>query len=188
MQTDSLLIEELNAGSIEAFDHLFGKYAHRLHSFGVKYLKSASDADELVQDVFLKIWRNRNKLNKNKNFKSYLFTIAYNQIRQYYQHRLLYMETIQDTFLPPDMAMEQSVSYQSVLNNISVLIEQLPPRKQQIFKLSRFEGKCSAEIARLLNISPKTVDNQISEVIQYLKARISPSDLMGLLFFHLFVN
>ncbi|MGQ1946447.1 RNA polymerase sigma factor [Geofilum sp. OHC36d9] len=188
MPIEAILIEELNKGSIEAFDELFRRYAPRLHAFGLKYLKSNTDAEELVQDVFLKIWKNKNKLDKTQNFKSYLFTIAFNQIKDYFTHKLLYLETINDTLLPPDLSPLESISYQSILDNISVLIERLPSRKKQIFKLSRFEGKSSAEIAALLKITPKTVDNQISEVIHLLKSKINPSDLLTILFFYLFVN
>ncbi len=70
------------------FRSAFGNYAKRLYAFGFKYLRSKEDAEGLVQDVFLKIWENRKKLDKDSSFKSYLFTIAYNDICSIFRKRV----------------------------------------------------------------------------------------------------
>ncbi|HOS73382.1 MAG TPA: sigma-70 family RNA polymerase sigma factor, partial [Bacteroidales bacterium] len=87
LREDSELIKKLQKGDVEAFDLIYEKYAGKLYLFGLKYLRTSADAEELVQSVFLKIWENHKQLNKELSFKSYLFTIAYNDICKLFRKR-----------------------------------------------------------------------------------------------------
>jgi len=71
---DSILVDNLKKGDLQAFDQLFKKYGERLYGFALRYLKSEADAEELVQEAYIKIWENRKNLKKDSSFKSYLFT------------------------------------------------------------------------------------------------------------------
>ena len=189
MKSEAAQVKLLKEGEIQAFNYFFEAYSHRLYAFGFKYMKSEVDAEGLVQEVFLKIWRNHERLDESKSFHAYIFTIAYNQIRKYFQHKFVFLdENLVMTAQQGDSATESSIAYQSVLDHISKLLEQLPARKQKIFNLSRFEGKSANEISQLLNISPKTVDNQVSEVIRFLRAHLKDSDLWIWLYFLLFLK
>jgi len=84
---DIELVEKLQKGDVEAFDLIYDKYSGKLYSFGLKYLRSNSEAEELVQSVFLKVWENYKNLKKESSFKSYLFTIAYNDICKLFRKR-----------------------------------------------------------------------------------------------------
>ncbi len=187
-KTDNL-VKLLKGGDVGAFNQLFELYSHRLYAFGLKYLKSTADAEELVQDVFLKIWRNRGRLKEEKSFQAYLFTIAFNQIKKYFQNTSLYIEeNLSVVSDQGDSLPEQSITYRFMLDHISALLKKLPPKRQMIFNLSRFEGKSAAEISKQLGISPKTVDNQVSEVIRYLKEQLKDSGPLVGLFFYLFLS
>ncbi len=189
MQREAALVKRLKEGDIQAFNQLFETYSRRLYAFGLKYMKSEADAEGLVQDVFLKIWRNHVRLDHEKNFQAYIFTIAFNQIKRHFQLRSIYLEECQaGTTEQVDSSVERSITYQSVLDHISVLLERLPPKKQKIFNLSRFEGKSAQEISKQLGISPKTVDNQVSEVIAFLRLHIKDADMWVWLFFFMFLN
>lgn len=189
MLQDKEYVRELKNGSIFAFNQLFESYSSRLYAFGLKYLKSEADAEELVQDVFLKIWRNRAKIKVDESFHSYLFTIAFNQIRDYFRYKGLYLDLeVNMSTNQGDNSTETSIVYRSVLEQIATLLEKLPPKKQQIFRLSRFEGKSAKEIAALVGVSPKTVDNQISEVIKFLRLHLKESKPLLWLFFYLFIQ
>ena len=72
------LIERLKKGDIDAFDLIYNKYCNKLHKFVLRYLKQEEDAQEIVQEVFIKIWESRSKINTFSSFESFLFTIAYN--------------------------------------------------------------------------------------------------------------
>ncbi|MFO8000860.1 MAG: RNA polymerase sigma-70 factor [Marinilabilia sp.] len=190
MVQDATLVKRLKAGELDAFNRLFESYSPRLYAFGLKFLKSSTDAEELVQDVFLKIWRNRKTLKEDRSFKSYLFTIAYNQIKEYFHHKGVLLLDIEENLDSGsvDTSTETGISYRSVLEHISSLLDKLPEKKQRIFRLSRFEGKSAKEIAVLVGVSPKTVDNQISEVIGYLRNHLKDAGLLFWLFFYLFLQ
>ena len=188
MPKSNILVKQLKRGDIQAFNELFESYAPRLYAFGLKYFKYPADGEELVQDVFIKIWRNRQKIDEEKNFQAYIFTIAYNQIKDYFKYKSVYMD-IEDEYLPDnaDYSTEEEITYHSVYEHISALLDRLPEKKRKIFHLSRFEGKTSKEIAALVGVTPKTVDNQVSEVIGYLKEQLHNAGLLSWLFFYLFI-
>jgi RNA polymerase sigma-70 factor (family 1) len=188
--TDIELIKYLQSDSTEAFDLIYKKYSGKLYSFGLKYLKSASEAEELVQLVFLKVWENRVKLKKELSFKSYLFTIAYNDICKFYRKRR-YQKKFIDGFLfennQQSSSMEDSVDYQSVLERVGEIIELLPEKQRIVFQKSKLEGMKTKEIAKELKLSPGTTDNYISEALKFIRDKIKKEKLMIILFFSIFI-
>ncbi len=176
----------LKNNEIEAFDQLFADYGKRLYHFAYGYLKSRDDAEGLVQEVFLKIWKNRDKLNPDLSFKAYLFKIAYHYIleffekskrRKVYQHELL-EETIEFT-----EETDERLNYQMLLEKVELLIQKLPRRQKEILLKRKKEGIPVKEIAEQLGISPKTVENHLTEAIKNLKNGLGKEDISVLLFF-----
>lgn len=168
---DTILVGKLRKGDIESFDLLYDRYAARLHYFGMKYLKSEEETEELVQTVFLKVWEYHKNLKKESSFKSYLFTIAYNDIcklfRKKYYHQK-YVSDILNENPQPFSEIEQGFQCKSVLERIQKIIEKLPERQKVIFRKSREEGKSSREIADEVGLSPGTVDNYISQSMKFI--------------------
>jgi RNA polymerase sigma-70 factor (family 1) len=168
---DTKLVEKLRKGDMESFDLLYDRYAGRLHYFGMKYLKSEEETEELVQTVFLKVWEYHKNLRKESSFKSYLFTIAYNDIcklfRKKYYHQK-YVSDILNENPQPFVEIEKGVHCKSVLERIQEIIEKLPERQKIIFRKSREEGKSSREIADEVGLSPGTVDNYISQSMKFI--------------------
>ena len=181
---DRELVEKLLKGDLKAFDSLFTVYAQRLYGFANKFLHSGCDAEELVQDVFVKVWENRTKLKIDASFKSYLFTIAYrgilNRMRSEKYHQAYLREAV---FLSQETndALE-SVEYASILEQVDLLLEQLPEKRRQIFIKSRMEGCSSKQIAEELHISVGTVDNNISAVLKLLRTNLQKELLAVLMF------
>lgn len=174
----------------EAFDLIYSKYSGKLYAFGIKYLRSPSEAEELVQSVFLKIWENRNNLKKELSFKSYLFTIAYNDICKFFRRINYQKQFIEDSLKQTTQfstLTEESLDYKSVLNRVQIILDSMPERQRNIFKKSRFEGLSTKEIAEELHLSPGTVDNYISEALRFLREKIKKEDLMLLLYASLFI-
>ena len=186
---DTELVERLQKGDVEAFDLIYEKYSGKLYAFGLKYLRSTAEAEELVQSVFLKVWENYSNLKKESSFKSYLFTIAYNDICKLLRKRNYRQKFIDDTIYEisqssPDIA--DSIDYQSVLEQVQLLIDKLPERQKSIFLKSRQEGKSTKVIAEEVGLSPGTVDNYISESLKFIRKRLHKENLPVLLFFSLF--
>ena len=184
--------EDLNPGLVRRIRH--GDRAAeaelvRRYGRGLKLILERRIKDpELVQDVFLKIWKNREKINEEENFRAYLFTIAFNQIRDYFKYKSVYLDIEEfQQFEPQDNTTEASLTFRSVLDQITELLQKLPEKKQRIFHLSRFEGKSAKEIAEIVGVTSKTVDNQISEVIGFLKVHLKKSGFLSWLFFYLFL-
>lgn len=176
---------------MEAFDLIYEKYSKHLYLFGLKYLRSKDEAEELVQSVFLKIWENYKILDKEASFKSYLFTIAYNTICNLFRKRNYHQKFISDIIAEnPQSSFEitDSIDYNSILNQVQKIIDKLPERQRIIFLKSREEGKSSKEIAEELNLSPGTIDNYISESIKFIRARMKNEDFVFLLFILLFFS
>ena len=185
------LIEQLKKGDATAFDALFDEYSQRLFAFAYKYLKSEADAEELVQEVFVRIWENRKLLKSDYSFKSYLFTIALNQIRKFFNKRaiaLRYVTEVKGSESNTDNTTIDSIEYSSILNRIDELIEKLPERKKLIFIKSKKEGKSSKEIAEELQITVGTVDNQVSDALRIIRDALKNENLAILLFIALFIN
>lgn len=187
---DHSLVQLLQKGNVAAFDSLFEIYSPKLYGFALKYFKAETDAEELVQEVFVKVWENRQTLKSELSFKSYLFTIALNQIRKHFNKKatsLRYLESLQNE---PEFTDNQSINddnYESVLTQINLIIEQMPSRRREIFIKSKLEGKSSKEIAAELNISAGTVDNQVSEALRFIRTQLKSENLTLLLFAVLFV-
>jgi RNA polymerase sigma-70 factor (family 1) len=186
---DKVLIERLQKGDVEAFDMVYEKYSGKLYAFGLKYLRSTAEAEELVQSVFLKIWENYKNLKKESSFKSYLFTIAYNDICKLFRKRHYQQKFINDTLYENSQSsfnLEDGIDYKSVLEQIQQIVEKLPKRQKTIFQKSRQEGKTTKEIAEELSLFPGTVDNYISEALKFIRSRLRNESLTVLLLFSLF--
>ena len=183
------LISQVKSGNAIAFNTLFELFAPKLFGFALKYLKSEEEAEELVQEVFVKVWERRKSLRSGHSFKSYLFTIALNQIRKYFRKRaasLKYLAQIEGQRLSVENKTEEAIDYHAILRRIDEIISDFPERKKTIFLKSRIDGKTSKEIAEELNISPGTVDNQISDSLKILRKVLNDEGFAGSLFLTLF--
>jgi RNA polymerase sigma-70 factor (family 1) len=188
--SDYQLMESLRNGDLEAFDLVYKKYGDRLFGFTLSYLKSKEETEELVQDVFLKIWENRKNLKKESSLKSYLFTIAYHNMCRLFRNRKIhekYREKIGETGVR-SINPEEQYEYQTALEQVDQLIDKLPESQRAIFRKSRREGKSTKEIAVEMNLSPGTVDNQISLALKYLRKQIAAYNFTILLFCSIFFD
>lgn len=183
------MIESLRKGDVDAFDMVYKKYAQKLYAFSLKYLKSVEEAEELVQSVFLKLWENQQNLKKGTSFKSYLFTIAYNEICNLFRRRKYQQEYAAETKTAhPEFSdtSEIQINYSSILQQVEIIIAKLPEKQRTVFIKSRIEGKPTKEIASELGLSPGTVDNYISEALKLIRKNLKGEHLSLLLFFSLF--
>ena len=187
---EKILVTRLNKDDVIAFDTLFSLYGNKLYGFAFKYLKSKSESEELVQEVFVRIWENRASIQSGYSFKSYLFKIALNQIRKFFNRRKTMLECmaqLKEEQTEEDNHTTDIIDYGSVLELIDEVIQQLPERKREIFLLSRKEGLSSKEIAEKLNIVVGTVDNQVSDALRIIRKKLSNENLAFLLFYTLFL-
>jgi len=159
-----------------------------LYRFAYGYLKSDAEAEELVQEVFTKIWEKRADLKEELSFKSYLFTISFNIIRKHFRKKA-YLADYLKYGLSDDVDIHtlESVDYESLFRYLNELVQRLPDRRKEIFIRSRFEGVSIEEIAKELKISHKTVENQLTDALRFLRINLSRENLPALLFLYIFV-
>jgi RNA polymerase sigma-70 factor (ECF subfamily) len=168
---------------------VYHRYAGKLFAFALKYLKSREEAEELVQSVFLKVWENQATLKKETSFKSYLFTIAYNEICNLFRKRKYLQNFIESAISEkPETSteMESQIEFRFVLEQVDQIIVQLPEKQRVVFLKSRQEGKSSKEIADELGLSKGTVDNYISESLKFIRASLNDKHIALTLFTYLF--
>ena len=187
---DHTLVQLLQKGNVAAFDSLFEVYSQKLYGFAFKYFKNETDSEELVQEVFVKVWENRQTLKSELSFKSYLFTIALNNIRKHFNKKatsLRYIENLKSERDWIDFQENTDDDYETVLQRINLIIGRMPPRRREIFIKSKLERKSSKEIAAELNLSSGTVDNQISEALHFIRVQLKKEKVSLFLFAVLFV-
>ncbi len=179
------LVEQLRNGSKEAFRFLFDVHGPKIHAFALSYLKNNADAEEHLQDVFLKLWEKRSSLDSSKNIKSYLFKICINLIYDFIRRK-----NIEHAYLNysiknnPDFGDNtwQEVIYVDMQRNLQSLIQTMPEQRQRIFRLSKEEGLTNEEISDQLQLSKRTVENQLYRAVSYLKNKLESGTVPVILF------
>lgn len=172
LHTEKELLEKLKAGDPLAFEILFYKYRSKIKGFVTKLVPTQIDPDEIVQEVFVRVWLKKETIEPEKNFQSYLFSITKNLVIDHLKsavNRKLYF--VGEHFQQDLVTEEESDNYLSAdaEEKISTLIQQIPERRREIFCLSRFEGLTYQQIADKLNISENTVDSQIRNALNFLR-------------------
>ena len=183
------LVLALKDGNLLAFSELFNRYGKRLYHFSMGYLKSVQDAEEIVQDVFLKIWTNREKLSEQKSFESYMFTIAKNDILNTIRKSKAEQAYLNYAKLHPgkDVLLDEELDFNELERVYKDAVEKLSPRRKEIYLLSKEQYLTNAEIAIKMNISIKTVENQMTTSIFEVRKRLRSLSFFGMIFFNLFL-
>lgn len=158
-------------GDERAFNRIVRKYSRVIYPYLLYWLKSPQLAEEVAQDVFLRIWKNRQKLPDVSNFPGYVYVVTRNRVHSQFERGLLETE-------PPDVAQaDQALTNpQTALETKELAaimrraIEALPPRRKEIFLLSRNEQLTYEEIAARLGISRSTVREHMVEALVFLRA------------------
>ena len=184
-----LLIREDNE---VAFYQLYERYSRRLYGFVLRYIKQEADAEEIVQEVFIKIWETRDKIDVYSSFESFLFTIAYNATISLFRKRareekyLEHLKSLQQVEAAPNLIDE--IQFNELNDTVQSLLNELTPRQKEVFQLSREQGLAHEEIAKKLNISVNTVKKHISNTLAFLKSRLDNNLMVSWLFICLFLS
>lgn len=169
------LVKKLKRGCHQSFTTLFHLYAKKLYNFSFKYTQSHAESEEIVQEVFLKIWNKRDTINPKLSFNAFLITIAKNHIFNRIKKeasRKQYREQIEQSDLVTNET-ESKVIFADLEQIAKSKIEGLPPKRKQIFLLRRDSGLSIKEIAEKLGIAESTVENQMNKAIKTLKTNLS---------------
>ena len=184
------IINRLKNEDKSAVDDLFSYYYPRLYHFSKSILKIENDIDDILQEVFVKIWLNRQKIGNPETFNAYIFTITKNEVLNLIRNNLR-DHTFKDQLFQYAVAEEYQnsvpVEYEEIKAGIEKIVANLPEKRQQVFVLSRTEGLSNKEIAQQLNISEKTVEDHITHAIKQIKSSMKEVGILSLLYCYLFV-
>lgn len=165
----------MKKGDVEAFNKLFYQYAGKVRYMAGLFIPDPEIAKDVVQDIFFKIWEKRHLIDENLSFQSYLLQATKNLLINLVKSRLREIEAKKyflDVLENSGNQVEEYIIFSELEDQVTKRLEELPPRQRQIFMLSRNEGLKNSEIAQRLNISKKTVEAHIYEVLKQLKVLV----------------
>ncbi len=184
-RNDKEVLVRLKSGDETAFEYLYWNYNSYVYNFIHSLIYDSSLTEDLTQNVFLKIWEKRESIDPEQGLSNYLFTIARHYAYKETEKRmkLVFSPTVSnDTLDTPDTRTEEKIDTASLQEYIDTLIEELPASRKEIFKLSRQQHLTNKEIALRLSISEKTVENQITNTLRFLKEKLSEDRALGMIF------
>lgn len=181
--TDSILVKFLKEGNQEVFESVYKKFYGPLYVYSKEYVVDGDIAHGIVQDTFLKLWEKRTNLDDNTYLQSYLYRLTRNNCLNYLKHlkvqekykkfsRIKKLEIELNSTALNHSSAEKIIS-DELEEKINETIESLPPKCKQIFKMSRYDEMKYKEIAKELNLSVKTVENQIIKALGILRKHLS---------------
>ena len=172
---NNFLVHRLKIGDETAYDSLIDTYSQRLYGYALSLTRDRAQSQDILQNVFLKTWEKRKKLDIHTSLNNFLYRAVYNEfINQYKKKRAAmvleqkYYDSLEKAVLAQD-----DPSYEHITKEISKEIKRLPPKCQQVFILSKQEGLTNTEISKYLNVSIKTVEAQITKAFHILRGRVS---------------
>jgi RNA polymerase sigma-70 factor (ECF subfamily) len=175
LNSDLYFFNRLKAGDEKAFDYFFNYYYSGLCIYARKYLNNRHEEEEVVQHIFLKFWQDRDVLEVNDSVASYLFQSVRNRCLDILKHKKVenkyfekFSQTEREVFNNTWQTYIESELYSLLMDAINCL----PPECRKVFIYSRFENFKNKEIAEKLNISVKTVENQISKALKVLRKQL----------------
>jgi len=181
---DTHTLSLLQKGDEKAFDAIFWKYNSRVFHFIHSLLYDKTLAEDLTQNVFLKIWERHQDIKPEEGFEAYLFTIARNMVYKETEKRLLserFLDSIKQT--DADKHFEIDVDTESLKEYIDELVELLPSSRKKIYLMSRKQHLTNKEIAAQLSLSEKTVETQLYRALHFLRSKLTNEMITLALFF-----
>ncbi len=179
------LVIQLKEGNQASYRVLYSKYASKLFAFSRKYLQSNEDAEEIVQEVFLRIWEKKDNIDVMQSFSSYIFQAAKHRIFNGFRKKVneqAYLDFLMFADHSSRNFTELAVDFQEIKQKSDLAIDSLPPKRREIFRLSRETGLKNKEIAEKLQISIKTVENQMGQALKFLREELKEYQMMIFLF------
>ncbi|SDP44983.1 RNA polymerase sigma-70 factor, ECF subfamily [Mucilaginibacter sp. OK268] len=173
--SDDKLVALLKQGNEQALKEIFTRYNKLLYSYAYKKLEDQEEAKDLVQDLFIRLWSNRESFVLKTSLPSYLFRAVRNRALDIFAHKKIksdYVASFQAFIDLPQSTTDYLVREKDISALIDREIQSLPPKMREIFILSRKENYSHKEIAKKIGISEETVTKQIKRALKILRLRL----------------
>lgn len=173
--SDKYLVRRIRHSDTQSFKELFEKYYDRFFSFAFALLRDADAAEDILQNVFLKLWIGRSNLNENLSIENYLLVSIRNEIFNYL--RLKHNKSLVRGEMPEveDLSsdIDERINFNEVSYHLDRIISEMPPQRQKVFIMSRYRNMTTRQIADELGLSPRTVERHITIALKEIKSNLS---------------
>jgi RNA polymerase sigma-70 factor (ECF subfamily) len=181
LNSDTSLVRRLKENDKRAFELIFNKFNRKLYFFTLGYVHSEAESEEIIQNVFVSLWENRDMLSDAFPIQNYLYKVTVNHIYNYFKHQLVRRRYVENMILEGTDIDQETV--QDILTNdlgeiVNKIIGELPLRQKVIYRLSRVEGLSHLEIAQRLGLSVRSVENQIYRALKYIREKLNKESVL----------
>lgn len=168
---ESRLIELIREGDPLSFEILFQKYYVRFYNFVLNLTKNAQTAEDIVQNVFMKIWINRKNLRPDQSIHNYIYVLSKHEVLNHIRDRKVYtqVERLVMAEQPYEAVTDQNMELKELDDRIRKFIAAMPEQRRKVFLLSRYRGMGNKAIAELMGLSVRTVDRHINLALTSLR-------------------
>lgn len=167
------ILKQLKLGQHEAMDYLFDSYYNMMCNKALSYVKNSNRAEDIVQDVFLNVWKKRTEINIHSTFKGYLLKSVTNRALNYIRDKKTPTAELTDQIMDHSLSIEEEIYYSETEQMILEYIDKLPPRCRQIFIMNRIDQMKYKEISKELGISIKTVEHHIAKALHFMREKLA---------------
>ncbi len=168
------LIERLKKGDENAYAHLVETYHHELCVYASNLSRDTHKAEDIVQNVFLRVWEQRNKLKNNFSIKNFLYRSVYNEFIDQYRKDVA-VTVLEKKYIETLSTIVEEEDITGITNLITLVkkeIQNLPPKCKQTFLMSKQDGLTNIEIAEYLKVSEKTVEAQMTKSFSIIRKKV----------------
>lgn len=180
------LISELKKGSLKAFDAIYDMYVKRLYVYCLQYTKSEEDAEEIVQDVFVRLWTNRENIRQEETLRSLLFIMSKHHLINAYRTRInspVYEDYVKYQDNISAEVQGHPLEYEEFVKQLKTALYKLPVTQRQVIEMSKLKQLTNKEIALELELSEQTVKNQLSLGLKKLREELKNLPILFWLLF-----
>lgn len=169
------LTSDLARGSVQAFDQLYSRYVGKVYNFLLKITADPAAAKDLTQELFIRLWQRRTSIDPSQNFEAWLFVCAknlfLNELRRQSRNTSFAAEA-RAYMDEEDLGTIENIDYHFAEQDMARIVRKMPPQRRKVFLLARVYGLSVAEIAEQMNISQRTVENQLYQARKFITSKI----------------
>lgn len=177
------LLYRVRDGDKDAFQNIYQLYCPKLRAYILKFVKAPQYAEDIVQDVFLKLWEIRGSIDPEKYFSGYIFTITRNLIFKFFKTAAHSEELVDDvliSYLPGDANVQELSEWKELNKHIQLAVQMLPPKRQEVFLLCKEENLSYEQVSRRLGISRNTIKEHMVYAMKFIREHLKSQSIISI--------